>query len=511
MSIPHNEVPSLTPSEELSSTTNAQTSAQKPQVWLRFHWVLAASAFLMVFVFYSFGNFADPDIWWHLNNAEKLVTTHHLPSVDVYSYTAHGARWINHEWLAEVPYYFALKLFGVRGLYGLSLLLSGGAILAIFFRSYKYTSDIKNAFVVCVFCILLTVVSYGPRMLIFGWIFMIFMLYALDRFREGSEKWIWTIPPLFCLWINTHGSWMIGLVVFCIVAGSGLFEFESGLIESKRWSKRQMMLLGGVLLLSVMALFINPYGYHLVNYPFDMAFHQKLNVENVEEWASVNFHNARGKVAFFLICWIASSAFLTRRKWRLDEILLLILGLYSGLTYIRFLFLAAILISPMLTKNLSFFPPYDAKIDKSWLNLAVILLIFGWILYRFPSKEKVQTSMEEGYPAHSISYLREHNIKDKVLAAYLWGGYLERNYPEMPVFIDSRVDIFEYNGTLKDYLDITSMKNPLSLLDKYHIEYVYFPPNDPLPYLLRNTANWEVLNEDKTSVLLKRRVPLAAK
>jgi hypothetical protein len=49
------------------------------------------------------------------------------------------------------------------------------------------------------------------------------------------------------------------------------------------------------------------------------------------------------------------------------------------------------------------------------------------------------------------------------------------------------------------------------LLDKYGIEYVYFPPNDPLPYLLRNTGNWEVLNEDKTSVLLKRRVPLAAK
>ncbi len=195
----------------------------------------------------------------------------------------------------------------------------------------------------------------------------------------------------------------------------------------------------------------------------------------------------------------------------MDEVLLLALGLYSGLTYIRFLFLAAILISPMLTSRLHFFPPYDAKIDKSWLNLAVIVLIIGWIGYRFPSAEKVQASLNEGYPVSSVRYLREHNIRDHVLAAYLWGGFLERNYREMPVFIDSRVDIFEYNGTLQDYLDITGMKNTLGLLDKYRIEYVYFPPNEPLPYLLRNTGNWEPIYEDKVSVLLKRKVPLTAK
>jgi predicted nucleotidyltransferase len=165
----------------------------------------------------------------------------------------------------------------------------------------------------------------------------------------------------------------------------------------------------------------------------------------------------------------------------------------------------------LLTERLDFFPPYDETIDRSWLNLVVIVLVFGWIAFHFPSAQKVQAGLEEGYPAKSVAYLKEHNIRDGVLAAYLWGGYLERNYREMPVFIDSRVDIFEYNGTLKDYLDITSMKNSLALLDKYKINYVYFPPNEPLSYLLRNNVNWEPVYEDKVSVLIKRRIPLAAK
>ncbi len=301
MSIPPNVVTGVASPAAADVAASAQTAAHKPQVWLRFHWVLAASVALLVFVFYSFQQFADPDIWWHLNNAEQLVTTGHLPTVDVYSYTARGATWINHEWLGELPYYFAFKAFGLRGLYGLSLLLSVATVLAILFRSYKYTGDIKNSFFMIVFCVLLTVVSYGPRMLIFGWLYLIFMLYALDRFREGNEKWLWTIPPLFCLWINTHGSWMIGLVVYCIVAASGCVNISTGLIETTRWPKRKMILLGIVLLLSGIVLFVNPYGYHLVKYPFDMAFHQKLNIQHVEEWASVDFHNARGKIVFAFV------------------------------------------------------------------------------------------------------------------------------------------------------------------------------------------------------------------
>ena len=482
----------------VESTVNAPTK----RIWLPFHFALGAALVLIVFIFNGH-SVSDPDIWWHLNDAEQILHGH-MPRSDTFSWTATGSPWMDHEWLAEIPFYLAYKSFGLRGLYGFSFFLTAVLLLLILTRASKVTGDAKNSFVVAVYCVLLTVVSYGPRMLLFGWIYMLVMLMVLDSFRKGTTKAIWVLPPLFLLWVNSHGSWMIGLVVFSIVAGSGFFEFEFGNIEARRWSREQMKLLVIVGVLCLAALFINPYGYKLVTYPFDMAFHQKLNIEHVEEWASVDFHNPRGKVVFIAVAGILACLATSKKKLLFAELLLVLLGLYSGLTYIRFLFLLAILASPFLAGRIRLFPPYDPSIDKPWLNLAFMAVVLGIVLWRFPSEAKLTADMEKQFPSASISYLRDHNIHDRVLTHYLWGGYIERFLPELPVFVDSRVDIFEYNGTLKDYLDLIGLKEPLAILDKRQIQYVYFKPDDHLVYLLKHTGGWDVLYEDKTSILLKR-------
>lgn len=61
------------------------------------------------------GGIADPDIWWHLRNAQYLLESHHFIRADMYSYTVLGQPWINHEWLAELPYYLAWKAWGLPG------------------------------------------------------------------------------------------------------------------------------------------------------------------------------------------------------------------------------------------------------------------------------------------------------------------------------------------------------------------------------------------------------------
>ena len=48
----------------------------------------------------AWGKNNDPDIWWHMRNAEYLIQTHHFPNQDMYSFTAEGDPWINHAWLA---------------------------------------------------------------------------------------------------------------------------------------------------------------------------------------------------------------------------------------------------------------------------------------------------------------------------------------------------------------------------------------------------------------------------
>jgi hypothetical protein len=66
------------------------------------------------------------------------------------------------------------------------------------------------------------------------------------------------------------------------------------------------------------------------------------------------------------------------------------------------------------------------------------------------------------------------------------------------------VDVFEYAGVLKDYLDLLNLKDPFPILDKYHIRYVLFPPDELLTYALQHDARWKVVFSGEVSVLFER-------
>src|SRR5262245_45713697 len=79
----------------------------------------------------SLGKANDPDIWWHLRNAEYLVQTHQLPNHDLYSFTVAGKDWLNYEWLAEIPFYVAWRINGLAGVNILWMLLVQAIFLGL--------------------------------------------------------------------------------------------------------------------------------------------------------------------------------------------------------------------------------------------------------------------------------------------------------------------------------------------------------------------------------------------
>jgi len=143
-------------------------------------------------------------------------------------------------------------------------------------------------------------------------------------------------------------------------------------------------------------------------------------------------------------------------------------------------------------------------------------MIFTW-----PRNAQVKSSIEESYPSGMMTYLQAHPPDGNVLNFYLWGGYLEWHEPRLKTFIDSRVDIFEYAGVLKDYLDLLGADayehRPYAILDKYNVRYVLFPRKDNanpllngpgvsgnLVYVLKADPNWKMLYQDNVSVLLEK-------
>lgn len=458
----------------------------------------------------------DPDIWWHLRNAQMLLQQHHFPRVDTYSFTVAGHPWINHEWLSEIPYYLAYRGFGLVGLKTVCFVVFDAIFLLLLYLCFQESRNFKASVFVCYFATFLSTVSFGPRTVLFGYLYLVLLLILLRRFRDRRDASLWMVPPLFLLWVNTHGSWSLGLIIFFLFGVAGLVQGSWARVDAVRWTHRQLRHLITVGVASVAALFVNPFGWRLVYYPFDMAFKQKLNIAHVAEWVSVDFHDLRGKMVLLLVFGLLLGALFRNRRWNLGELLILLFALYSGLTYIRFLVLLGIVAAPVLAKQLDFFPLYRPADETPRVNAVVILILIGVMVFFWPRERQVRASIEETYPSGIVSYLNAQPLQGNTLNLYLWGGYLEWHAPALKTFVDSRVDIFEYAGVFEDYLTLMGADmaehRPDAILQKYNIRYVLFPPADStnplhlgggLVYVLQHDPHWKTIYSDKVCVLLE--------
>ncbi|MES2391913.1 MAG: hypothetical protein V4555_09750 [Acidobacteriota bacterium] len=445
----------------------------------------------------------DPDIWWHLRNAQILTTTHHFITQDVFSFTALHAAWMNHEWISELPFYAGWCLGGGRGVFWVTVLEIELVTVGIYFLAYRRSGSPVGAFVVTFLGLFLSSVSYGPRTLLAGWVLLIVELLIL--LESEKRAWIvWLLPPVYMLWVNTHGSWMIGLVFLGLYVAANAWAFEWGAIKSKGMSAERLRSLLTASALSIAALFANPYGWRLVAYPFNMAFHQKLNIANVEEWKPLDFHSVRGDILLAALAVLAIWQIYKKREWELWELAFLGMGLYSALIHERFLYLFSIAAAPVIASRFPL-PRRTAEYKpKPLLNFMILtaLVIFA-LRQPIPAKVDDQKAME-AWPVDALPFLQSWKPQGNVFQEFLWGGYMIWNVRQVPVFVDSRVDIFEYNGTFKDYLETIHIQHSLELLDAHQIRYVLYEKDAPLAYLLMHTPGWKTDYEKGNVILLER-------
>ncbi len=458
---------------------------------------------------FSVKHIAEPDIWWHLRNGAQLVLHHTFPRVDFYSLGASGSPWLDHEWLSEVFFFLGFKAMGLRGILAVYFAVLVLIFAGVYFRSCRAGADCKNATVATLLAIFLAVVSIGPRMLLFGWLCMVGLLLLLDRFR-ASGRGLWLLPPLFALWINFHGSWVFGVAVLAATIASGLVEGEWGLAVARRWSPVQLKKLLLVFAACLAALFANPFGYKLVLYPFDLLFRQPTNMKNIQEWQSVDFNTANGKLAMIMIFAVLAAALFSRRRWRLDEVVLMAFALWGALSHWRLLFFAGLILAPMLAPRLKLFAPYEPELDKPWLNGAIMAALVGSLIFFYPSAAQLQQRVDREYPAAALEFMQRQHIHGRIFNQYGWGGYMEWTTPELKPFIDGRADIFVYNGTFDDHFHAFMIDKPMEILDKYRIDYVLLAPQEPLTYVLEHSPAWHPIYSDKVAELYGRQPQTAA-
>ena len=466
------------------------------------HQALSASALHLRWV--------ESDTLWHIAVGNLILKTHTWPVHDIYSFTAHGTPWIAYEWLGEVLMAVAWQAGGMHGLAILLMLLVSSIILGLFYYSYLGSRNAKSAFAASTVLLPLAAISWTMRPQLLGYAFLIITLILLKRFREGHKKGIWALPLIFLLWTNSHGTFVLGYGVLGIYWLSGLKELHLGDIYSRRWTPGERQRLELIALLGLIASIITPYGTQMAAYPLEMAGSQPMIIQIIQEWQPLSMTDLYGKLFLVLVLAFWTLVTIQRKKIRLEDAALLVFATAETFMHARFMVLFVPVIAPVLAELITpWFPPYSEAKDRPILNFVLVALIIAWMVKMFPSNFKLQQQIASEMPVKAVQYMDSHPGLGPTFNYFFWGGYLILNRaPAHKVFIDGRLDIYEYTGVFADYMAIISVQpNVNFLLRKYHVRSCLIPPNSSLATLLVTTPGWKRVYDDGLAALFVREKP----
>jgi hypothetical protein len=339
-----------------------------------------------------------------------------------------------------------------------------------------------------------------------GYLLLIVELLLSRLGRTRNPRWFLWLPILFAVWVNCHGSFFLGLVVAGISLFSSFFNFRWGSLVSPGWDPRCRRMLALALILSAAALLLNPIGIRPIFYPIDTMLHQPVNLSSVAEWRATDLTDARG-VALLAVLLCSFLLVVVRRSelyW--DELLLLALGTWLGVSHLRTLFVFGILAAPILTRELSTsWEGYNVEEDRIWPNAVLIGVSVLAVFLAFPSRQNLEKQVEDGSPQKAVEFIKANHLSGPMLNDYGFGGYLIWAAPEYPVSMDGRADLYEWSGFLSEFESWANLQgDPNALLQKYRVNFCLLERQSPMVRILPLLHEWKIVYSDNKAVILVR-------
>jgi hypothetical protein len=449
----------------------------------------------------------EGDTWWHLAVAARILKTHVWPTHDIFSFTAFGSPWIDYEWLGDIVLNLFWRHGGLQGLMIFITLFAGLVMILLYYYASIRSGNCKAAFVASALLLLLASLQFTTRPQVLGYIFLIASFICLEKFRHGRAKALWLLPIVFWLWVNTHGTFVLGFLILGVYWVSGLWDFQYGRIYAKRWTVAQRRQLELAFLLCLIASILTPYGTRMAAYPLKMFSSQHQIIQAVQEWQPLDLSQFYGK--FFLVLlmlfWLGLAT--SDLKYRVEDCLLLAFATAETFMHARFVLLFVPLFAPLAAEMLArWVPKYEPAKDHPGLNFALMALIAFGIVKSFPSSQRIGRQLEYEVPIRAVPFLKEHPQLTRMFNEADWGSYLDFTLgPSRKVFLDGRYDIYEYSGVLSDYLAIIHVApDALFLLNKYRVDSCLIFRGSPLATLLATSPDWKQIYRDDLSVLFVR-------
>lgn len=453
----------------------------------------------------------EGDVWWQVAVGERILSTHTWPTTDPFSFTVYGNPWMAYEWFANVVVALAARLGGLQGMAALLVVLWVTFVLLLYYYAWLRSGNFLAAAVTTAPLMCVTgAVLVALRAQLVGYIFLLVTFICLERFQQGRAKALWVLPGIFLVWVNTHGSFILGFLVLGLYWASGLVSFHAGNLVAERWTPAQRRHLSFIALLCVLAVTVTPYGTRLATYPLEYMSHVPIFLRVLSEWQPLRFPTLYGYLFVGLLLAAVVLQALSPIDYRLEILTLLLFTIAETCLHARFLVVFAIVFAPVLASLLArWLPSYRRAEDHPVLNAGLIAAIAWGIVAFFPSEAKLRQMLRREYPVAAVAYIRQNPVPAGMFNEIEWGGFLTWSLgPQHKVFIDGRGDIFEYGGVFEHYLRIAGYersealeRDALPLLHQYRVTACLVHRAAPLSKQLGTSSDWKQVYSDDLSII----------
>lgn len=454
----------------------------------------------------SRSRFDDPDLWWHLKFGQVIWTTHHIPTADIFSFTARNQPSVPHEWLSELLIYAFYHFAGYSGLMLFLCLFTAAILVAGYALCSLYSGNAKVSFLGVLIIWTFGTIGFAVRPQMVGYLLLLVELLVLELGRTRNPRWFYTLPPLFALWVNCHGSFSLGIIVAGIFLLSSRISRESGALAPAPLDPPARRALSWSIALSLCALLLNPVGIGLILYPIRTMFHLSVNAGGVTEWQPLYFGDGRALAMLAVLVCITLTLLVRRSKLYWHEVLLLALATWMAVSHQRLLFPFGIFAAPILTRLLSVpWMDYDPALDRPMPNAVLIIGALLAAVWAFPHQPNLEAQVEHNSPVKAVDYLKANHTPGPMLNEWADGGYLIWAAPEYPDFIDGRGDVFDQAGVTDDFAKWALIQDPpTNLLDKYRVNVCIIPHASPMTVVLPLLPNWKSVYSDDLETIFVR-------
>lgn len=457
----------------------------------------------------------DQDLGRHIKLGEIITQTFQVPKTNLFSYTNPDFPFINTHWLFEVWAFLGNKLFGVEGL------LLGKVIIFLVsvWLILKTVPKEKSVLLLPISFIFLHVLRerLELRPEIFSFLLASIELFILDRFLKAKSRWIFCLPLIQLIWINTHIYFFVGFIL------QAIFIIYTGYQATR--SKHQtgrLKLLGLIFVLSAFLSLLNPNGVAGLLYPLTVNNNYGYTiVENQTMFflESISFRDPNFlfvKISLVITFLGLFVAFL-RRHFELKNILLALSGVALALLNVRSFPYLVFLSLPATLQN--FGAIKSNKLTKLLTIFTIVLLILESYFYLngdyykyTDSQHQVGLKSTESVKG-AMDFVLKNDLPGPIFNNFDIGSYiLYRGYPKYRVFVDGRPEGYPKTFLQEVYIgsqyDYAKFKN---LEEKYSFKTIIFSHTDQTPWgknFLQNVVkdpDWKTVYVDDFVIVLIRK------